>query len=434
MTALALKLDSATDPFRQDFARSARDFPGAGLAWLDKRRAAAMDAFAATGVPGRRVEAWKFTDLASMLEDDLKPAEAVSGTFADAPVFAVAGARVVLIHGRVRDITAADGVEIVDLGRLDAKTPDWVAAHLGLLASGADQPMGAASLALMRGGVAVRVKKSGVLNLDFLNPALSKDAVSHTRILILVEEGAALKLLQSHSGAGTAQNFANLGIELVLKAGAKLDHVLLQAEAASAIHVASIGATLARDAHYIGLYTAAGARLSRLDVNVRLDGPGAHARINNVAVPGSGLADTTTVMDHATPHTTSRQLFKSVVGDRGRSVSQGRVLVREGAMKSDSHQLFKALLLSPRAEADAKPELEIFADDVICGHGTAIGALDDDALFYLRARGIPEDEARGLLVRAFLEDAMDGIAGEEVHDALWRHLDVALAPREDALA
>jgi Fe-S cluster assembly protein SufD len=120
-------------------------------------------------------------------------------------------------------------------------------------------------------------------------------------------------------------------------------------------------------------------------------------------------------------------LFKSVVCGHGRSVAQGRVTVREGAVKSDSHQLFKAILLSPRAEADAKPELEIFADDVICGHGTAIGALEADALFYLRARGIPETEARGLLIRAFLEETMQGFADETIHAALWTRLDTALA-------
>jgi Fe-S cluster assembly protein SufD len=170
-----------------------------------------------------------------------------------------------------------------------------------------------------------------------------------------------------------------------------------------------------------------GARLSRVDMNVKLAAEGAHARLHNIAVLNSGIADITTVMDHAAPHTTSRQLFKSVVGGRGRSVNQGRVSVRKGALKSDSHQLFKALLLSPRAEADAKPELEIFADDVICGHGTAIGALDADALFYLRARGIPEDEAKGLLIRAFLEDAIEGFGNGEVHDALASRIDESLA-------
>src|SRR5262249_34849923 len=140
-----------------------------------------------------------------------------------------------------------------------------------------------------------------------------------------------------------------------------------------------------------------------------------------------------TVVEHAAPHTTSRQLFKSVLGGRARAVTQGRVSVAEGAMKSDSHQLFKALLLSSRAEADAKPELEIFADDVVCGHGTAVGALDPDSLFYLRSRGIGEDEARRLLVRAFLEDAMEGFAAPEIHDAIWRRLDAVLPTiREDA--
>jgi Fe-S cluster assembly protein SufD len=159
---------------------------------------------------------------------------------------------------------------------------------------------------------------------------------------------------------------------------------------------------------------------------VRLEGEGAQADLRNIAAPHAGNADITTVMDHASPHTTSRQLFKSVVGGSGKAVNQGRVLVREGAVKTDSHQLFKALLLSPRAECDAKPELEIFADDVICGHGTAIGALDDNALFYLRSRGVPESEAKELLIQAFLEDAIGDFVDPAVHGALWQRLDVAL--------
>ena len=175
------------------------------------------------------------------------------------------------------------------------------------------------------------------------------------------------------------------------------------------LHMATLGGSLDRDARYAGLFVALGARLARLDMNLRLNGEGAEAQLRGVAaLAHDGHADVTTVMEHASPNTTSRQLFKSVLGPETRSVMQGRVSVREGAMKSDSHQLFKALLLTDRAEADAKPELEIFADDVVCGHGTAIGALDEDSLFYLRARGIPEGEARNLLVRAFLEDVLDG--------------------------
>jgi Fe-S cluster assembly protein SufD len=428
MTALAFKHDSNTSLFGEDFARNGASLPGAGLAWLDARRRAGIDAFTRTGVPTRRVEAWKYTDLANALESDLAVAARVRGAGSDENLFGgIAGARLVLVHGYLQSLAGAGGIEIVDLGTPDARTPEWVKANLGAMAASGEQPMGAASLALMRGGVAARVTGAQALHLSFANPALDRDTVSHARVLVVVEEGASLRLFETHSGEGAAQTLANLGMELVLKPGAKLEHVRLQAESANALHVTSMGVFVGRDAEYRALYAAMGARLSRLDIEVNLASEGARATLHNVAALSDGIADTTTVMDHAAPRTLSRQLFKSVVGGRGRAVNQGRVSVRKGAVKSDSHQLFKALLLSPRAEADAKPELEIFADDVICGHGAAIGALDADALFYLRARGIPESEAKGLLIRAFLEDAIEGFGGDAVHYALAARLDAALA-------
>jgi len=428
MTALAFKLDSTANIFQEDFARNGAALPGAGLAWLDARRRSAMDAFAKTGVPTRRVEAWKYTDLANALESGREPAAPSQGPVPVPPLFAAGkDAELVLAGGILRRAVPADGIDIVDLAALDTGTPHWVKDNLGRSAAGAQQPLGAVSLGLMRGGVAVRVRGTKRLHLQFVNPARGHDTVSHARVLIVVEEGASLCLLESHTGEGADRSLANIGMEFVLAPGARLEHVRLQAEAENALHVTSIGASLARDAQYRALYAALGARLSRLDIDVRLGAPGAQATLHNIAVLSAGIADITTVMDHMSPHTKSRQLFKSVVGGRGRSVNQGRVAVREGAVKSDSHQLFKALLLSPRAEADAKPELEIFADDVICGHGTAIGALDADALFYLRARGIPEDEAKGLLIRAFLEDAIEGFGDDAVHAALAGRIDVALA-------
>lgn len=431
MTALAFKVDSPLSLFEADFARNAATLPGAGLPWLDARRRAAIDAFARTGVPTRRVEAWKYTDLANALESDLEPVSGIADAEGIASPFGVAsGARIVLTHGFLSEVSNAGHLEIVNLSALDGQTPRWVVDHFGTSAAGSDQPLGAASLALMRGGVAVRVEGQQSLTLEFANPPLERDGVSHARILIVLEEGASLRLLESHSGNTRGQRLANIGVELVLKSGARLEHIRLQAEDADALHVATIGASLARDAEYRGLYAAMGARLSRVDMNVKLSAEGAHATLHNIAVLNNGIADITTVMDHAAPQTTSRQLFKNVVGGHGRAVNQGRVSVRKGALKSDSHQLFKALLLSPRAEADAKPELEIFADDVICGHGTAIGALDADALFYLRARGIPEEEAKGLLIRAFLEDAIEGFFDEAVRDVLASRVETALASLE----
>ena len=433
MTALAFKREPQPDLFQDDFAQHRASLPGAGLAWLDARRQAAMDAFAKTGVPTRRLEAWKYTDLANALETDLEPAKVLDGTVGAGNHLAVrADAGIVLVNGFLHSAAQSEGIEIVDLGKLDAQSPVWVKDHLGAKAAGLEQPLGAASLGLMRGGVALRVRGEKTLSLDFVNRAQGKDQVSHTRVLIVVEEGASLRLFETHTGEEGAQTLANVGMELVLKPRARLEHVRLQAEAAKALHVTSLGATLAEDCEYRALYAAMGARLSRLDIDVSLTAPGAHATLHNVAVLDSGIADITTVMDHAAPHTTSRQLFKSVVGGRGRSVNQGRVSVRKGALKSDSHQLFKALLLSPRAEADAKPELEIFADDVVCGHGTAIGALDLDALFYLRARGIGEAEAKNLLIRAFLADAMEGFGSEAVQDRLAKRLDTALESLEQS--
>jgi Fe-S cluster assembly protein SufD len=429
MTALAIKQALEPDLFQDDFAAHAADLPGAGLAWLDKRRAEAMAAFASTGVPTRRVEAWKYTDLSASIGETLVPAgrmrepASTAGAFAEIP-----GTRLVFVGGFLHAVHGSEsGVEIVDLSTLDSNTPAWVREHLGVLATGADQPLGAASFALMRSGVAIRVRApNAALHLDFVNPPRRGDFVSHSRVLIVMEEGAGLRLMESHSGEGTDQTLANLGMEFVLMPGAKLEHVRLQAEAPSVRHVTSIGARLGRRAEYRAFYAALGAHLSRVDVRIRLDGEGAEANLRSIAAPRAGIADITTVMDHASPHTTSRQLFKSVVGGTGRSVNQGRVLVREGAVKSDSHQLFKSLLLSPKAECDAKPELEIFADDVVCGHGTAIGALDDNALFYLRSRGIPETEAKELLIRAFMEDAIGDFVDPAVHGALWRRLDGAL--------
>src|SRR5437763_1169380 len=380
MTALARKLDAAGDSFQEDFDRSARNLPGAALEWLNARRRSAMSAFTATGVPNRRVEAWKYTDLANTLDGSLQPLSAPPQPLKPDAMFPAQQIRLLLADGFLSNTQHDERFELFDLARLDAQAPAWVRNQLGTLAAGSEQPMGAASLALMRGGVAVRVRKDVSLHLDFVNTPAAKPQVSHSRILLIVDDGVSLKLLETHGGAPGARSLRNIGFELFLKPRSNLDHIRLQKDAATAVHVTSMAASLEPESRYRALYAALGAELSRLDINIRL-APHSEAVLNNVAALAAGVADTTSVMDHASPHTRSRQLFKSVLGGTARAVNQGRVIVREGAVKSDSHQLFKALLLSRRAEVDAKPELEILADDVLCGHGTAIGSLDEDALF-----------------------------------------------------
>jgi Fe-S cluster assembly protein SufD len=439
MTALA-RIDPKAAQFSEDFSAHRAQLPGASLGWLDERRARAMENFTRVGVPHRRVEAWKYTDVAQAIETGLQATAPFRGPVDAAlladPFAAATGATITLVDGFLTNTgKPAPGVDVLDLAKIDASVPEWVKQHLGTQAVGEDQPLGALSFALARGGVAIRIAKGTDASLHLVFAATAREAAAqHARVLIVVEENASLALLESHGAAqGIVGTLVNLGTEIVLGQNARLDHVRLQTSAPGLLHIASAGVRLARDARYKGLFVALGAKLARLDMNVQLAGEGAEAQLHGVAaLAHDAHADVTTVMEHASPHTNSRQLFKSVLGHETRSVMQGRVAVREGAQKSDSHQLFKAVLLSERAEADAKPELEIFADDVVCGHGSAIGALDEDSLFYLRARGIPESEARTLLVRAFLEDALEGFADEAVHEALWRSLDAALAQMDGA--
>lgn len=425
MTALARRFDPSGDAFQDDFSRNARNLPGASLDWLNARRRSAMAAFTVTGVPNRRVEAWKYTDLAHALDGSLQPAsEPQPPIIADA-IFPPQQVELLFADGFLVTTAADERIEVVDATHLDAQTPGWVREHFGILAAGVEQPMGAASLALMRGGAAIVVRKDTSLHLRFVNTPSAKPIVSHSRVLLLVEPGVSVKLLETHSGASGTRSLRNIGFELVLKPQASVEHIRVQKDAANAVHITSIGVSLDRESRYRALSAALGADLSRLDIHIRLASH-SEAVLHSVTALAAGIADTTSIMDHGSPHTRSRQLFKDVLGGTGRAVNQGRVIVREGAVKSDSHQLFRALLLSPRAEADAKPELEIFADDVICGHGTAIGSLDADSLFYLRSRGIPEHEAKLLLIRAFLADAIEDFGDEEIHSAVWREVETGL--------
>jgi Fe-S cluster assembly protein SufD len=188
----------------------------------------------------------------------------------------------------------------------------------------------------------------------------------------------------------------------------------------------SIAAKVTAGATYRAHFMTTGAKLSRTELHIALDGEGAEAHLSGVSVLNGGHADVTVHMDHAVGNTQSTQLFKYVAGGHSRGVYQGKVTVREGANGSDSRQTAKGLLLEDRAEIDLKPELEILADDVKCAHGAAVGDLDAESLFYLRSRGIPEAEARALLMRAFLGDAVEQIADETIRASVWQAVEVAL--------
>jgi Fe-S cluster assembly protein SufD len=337
------------------------------------RKAQAAAVVHSHGVPHRRIEEWKYSDLKSVLGE--------------------AGLGAVMAQWLVRSLPA--GVEMFDLAQ--PHPPDWVMAHV---ARPTQNVMSAASLALSAGGVALRVPAgaaiAGPLKLDFTGPG-------HVRALLVLEQDASLTLVE---GVGVA-DFRNVGFEIVLGENARLEHVRISPKDAGAVLVEEISLRVAAGGIYRAHFAGFGSKLSRMELEIALEGQGAEAHLSGVALlDGKRHSDITTHVIHRHGGTNSTQLFKHVAADQARAVYQGKVTVAKGADGSDSSQTAKALLLGEQSEADLKPELEIFADDVKCAHGAAVGDLDAESLFYLRSRGIPESQARGLLLQAFLEDAI----------------------------
>ncbi len=333
-------------------------------------------------LPTRRIEEWKYSDLARALGDD---------GFGEDSARALVG-------------PVPPGVEAFSLD--EPNRPEWVKAHYGKLPTNS---VSAVSLAKARGGIALRVHKNKRIEAPL---ALDFTGQGHVRALLVLDEGASLTLVE-RSDAGDTRN---TGFEIVLGRNARLDHVRI-APNSSAVQVEEISMTLANDAQYRAHFANFGAKLSRLELAIALEGEGAGVDLSGVSVlSGSSHADVTTHVTHAVGQTQSVQLFKKVVGGGAQAIYQGKVTVKPDADGSDSRQTAKALLLGPKAEADLKPELEILADDVKCAHGAAVGDLDADSLFYLKSRGIPENDARHLLLHAFLEDAVEGIANTDLRE------------------
>ena len=371
----------------------------AALPSREERRADALQSFRERGMPHRRFEHWRYSDLRAIL---------------DAGQVAQAGT------AKWRAENLPEGVELFDLA-LQVGVPEWVAQNLGSV--GSRPTMKEASLAFADGGVALRVPRG----LKIAQPVrLQFSGVGNERLLVVVEEGASFTLLETHTG--DAGLLRNVGVEIALSADAELSHVRVAANAPKSITVEHIAVAEARGARYRAHFANFGSKLSRTELHIVLQEEGAEAHLSGVSVLGGERhADVTSHIEHAAGDTKSTQMFKNVAGGKSRAVYQGKITVREGANGSDSRQTAKALLIGGRAEADLKPELIIFADDVKCSHGAAVGELDAESLFYLRSRGIPEREAHSMLIRAFLEEAVAQIEDGELRAAVWRDVESALA-------
>lgn len=361
---------------------------------LDARRAKALESFRAKGLPHRRVEEWKYSDLRALIAaNDVEQAGAAQWSIE----------------------LLTDGIELFDLSKNDV--PDWLGQRLGSLSE--PNAMESASLGLARSGFALRVpeKVGGEVRVRWLS-------AGQARVLIVMEERSSLNFLEE---VLAFSGFQNVGAEIFLGARARLSQVRIAPRNSEAVQVSETTIRLGKGASYRAHFANFGAKLSRTEVHISLEGEGAQAHLSGVSVLGDGAhADITTHVSHAVGNTQSRQLFKKVARGKSRGIYQGKVTVAQGADGSDSLQSAKGLLLSERAEIDLKPELEIFADDVKCAHGAAVGDLDLESLFYLQSRGIPEGEARSLLIRAFLGDAIEEVENEDIRATIWNTVDAAL--------
>jgi Fe-S cluster assembly protein SufD len=408
------------------FAAARGALPGKGD--VAAMRADAFKAFEARGLPHRRVEEWKYTDLRALMRDLNPPASAP-----DAAAKARAkDAGKILSQVECRRLVFVDGVFVPERSDLEPEPGLTIGSLAGALAKGDAAVAGqlgktfptedvavALNTALMGDGAVIRVAAGAAIarpvHLVF---ATGSDTPSSAfvRSLLVVEKGARVTLIEDHD-SGEAQ--VNAALELVIGDEAQVDYFKITA--ARALHVASLLASVGARARLNTFAFTAGAQTVRNQSFIRFAGEGTHGAIRGVnLLRGKEHVDTTLLIDHAAGHCESREQFKSVLDGQSHGVFQGKIVVEPHAQKTDAKMMTRALLLSDEAEADNKPELEIFADDVVCGHGATTSAPSEELKFYLMARGIPEAEAEALLIQAFIAETIEEIAHEGIREALMK--------------
>ena len=391
-------------------------FDAAPGALLVPQRRAALARFEELGFPTRRDEAWRFTDLRP-LQAAFPPAAKTPAGEADIARYFFAGEthRLVFVNGRFAPALSKigalpQGAVLGSTADIAARDPKLAERLLDQTDLAGGQTFASLNAALFADGFVLALDPGISLDkpVEIICWSGAADHSAHLRNLVALGAGSRATIIESYAGRGRAWTNAVHRIEL--QPGAALRHAKLQDEAVEAIHFGQVRAELARDARYESFVLTLGGRLSRHDSFVKFADEGAACGLFGAyLLRGEQEATNATFVDHAAPKCATSEVFKGVVDERAHGVFLGKITVRPDAQKTDAHQLNKNLLLSPRANVDTKPELEILADDVKCSHGATVGDLDEEALFYLEARGIPAPEARRLLIEAFAADAIDRI-------------------------
>ncbi len=422
------RLSNAADAMAR-FAAQAREPAGGEPSWLAERRAAARERFERMGLPSRKDEAWRSTNVSPIVRTSFSRPRTP-----DAAEIAAAAerldqswehdlGRIVLVNGfpapslaRAIDGRAAEMRSLIEAAHAGACRTGEL---LGTVAGEGSGPFAQVNGALFADGLALHVKRGATLDrpieIAHVSTRSSAPFALHPRTLIVLEEGARATLVERFIGLDGSRSWTNAVCEIVLGPGAELERILIEEGSADAYHLATTRVRIDRDARLRHRTITLGAGLAREELHVELLGEGAECILDGLYVAnGQRHVECRTFVDHATPHGTSTQSYRGILDGHARGAFGGNILVRAHAQKTSARQSNKNLLLSHDASADTKPELSILADDVICSHGATVGELDDEEIFYLRSRGIDERTARALIVLGFARAITAGIALEEL--------------------
>lgn len=403
------------------FASAEGRLPGSPAVIAARREA--FETYERLGLPHRRIEEWKYTDLRALVGEVLPlaaaPDAAALKRAADAvKAHAIAGARKLVL---------VDGVFVADLSDVKALVSEvglktlreTLEKDAALLKTVSTDAVIALNAAMATDGVVLSIADGAQLSapIQIIHVAMAASVSAFTRSQLAVGNGARATIIESFVAAGAKAYQVSDAVIVTIGDNADVAHIRLLDDAPDAVNITSQFVTVGANTKVNFFNMTTGAAVSRLQGFITLAGEGSELAINGVnLLKKTEHGDTTLVVDHAVPNCVSREIFRAVIDDRAHSVFQGRIIVRPDAQKTDGKMMTRALLLSDEAEADNKPELEIFADDVSCGHGATAGALDDSLLFYLKARGLPEKQAQALLIQAFVGEAIEQIADDGLRE------------------
>lgn len=388
-------------PYLDAFASAANE-----PEWLARFRRHGISRFAEQGFPSRRSEGWRYLDLRGLEEKPRLPAAAET---------------------RLPDIRLPEGVWLGPIAKAVAERRDLLRRALE---DEADDAFAALNAAFFADGFVFDVGAGVMLDRPIeIVHAASGEGSLHTKTLINLAPGSRATLFETYAGDGAY--WRNDVVDIRLGAGAALDRVVLVEEGAGAVHIGDVRVTLGEGARFGAFALVLGGKTVRHELSVVMAGAGARCRIDGAfVVGGADEANIVTTIDHRAPGGETRELVKGVAAGRGHGAFQGTIKVREGAQQTDAQQTSRNLIIGRRAVIDTKPELEILADDVKCAHGASVGDLDEASLFYLRARGIPEDQARRLLIEGFVREAVERVSDAGVRERLMERLGARLAVLE----